>query len=176
MLIPGTKIRGLPGFLNFRNDSANERTTSFKHKNAGLFLQACVLVLSKSVSRVLYWMTIFLGCLLPVQLQPPCRKHAEQALSVFCAVLHRVGFTWPHGLPCAGELLPRLSILTAGKSRRRYLSVALALKSPSAAVSRCPALWCSDFPQMPAFRRRHPLPSGLLRKKAKTPYPLLPTA
>ena len=29
------------------------------------------------------------------------------------SVLHRVGFTWPPGLPDAGELLPRLSILTA---------------------------------------------------------------
>ena len=83
-----------------------------RQRKAGLFSQACFLVLSKSVSRVLYWMTIFLGCLLPVQLQPPCRKHAEQTLFVFYAVLHRVGFTWPHGLPCDGELLPRLSILT----------------------------------------------------------------
>ena len=28
------------------------------------------------------------------------------------SVLLRVGFTWPHSLLCAGELLPRLSILT----------------------------------------------------------------
>ena len=26
--------------------------------------------------------------------------------------LHRVGFTWQHGLPHSGELLPRLSTLT----------------------------------------------------------------
>ena len=29
----------------------------------------------------------------------------------------------------------------------RYISVALSLKSPSPAVNRHPALWCSDFPQ-----------------------------
>ena len=30
----------------------------------------------------------------------------------FFAVLLRIGFTWPHSLLCAGELLPRLSTLT----------------------------------------------------------------
>ena len=38
-----------------------------------------------------------------------------------------------------------LSTLTAGNPRR-YLSVALALGSPPAAVSSYPVLWCSDFP------------------------------
>ena len=42
-----------------------------------------------------------------------------------------------------GELLPRLSTLT---SKRRFISVALSLGSPPAAVSRYPALWGSDFP------------------------------
>ena len=56
----------------------------------------------------------------------------------FQSVLHRIGFTWQRSLLRSGELLPRLSILT-GKSRR-YLSVALSLKSPSAAVSSYPAL------------------------------------
>ena len=52
------------------------------------------------------------------------------------SVLHRIGFTWQRGSPRSGELLPRLSTLT-GKSRR-YLSVALSLGSPPAAVSRYP--------------------------------------
>ncbi len=53
------------------------------------------------------------------------------------AVLLRIGFAEPRGLPRAGELLPRLSTLTVA---RRYLSVALSLGSPPAAVSRysCP--------------------------------------
>ena len=54
------------------------------------------------------------------------------------SVLHRIGFTWQRGSPRSGELLPRLSTLT-GKIRR-YLSVALSLKSPSAAVSSYPVL------------------------------------
>ena len=69
------------------------------------------------------------------------------------SMLLRIGFTGPHGLPCAGELLPRLSTLTCRS--RRYISVALSLRSPSAAVSRYPALRSPDFPHacrnMPAI-------------------------
>ena len=80
------------------------------------------------------------------------RKHAGPAYR-FLSMLLRIGFTGPCGLPHAGELLPRLSTLTArwrsvcAQTLRRYLSVALSLRSPSAAVSRYPALWSSDFPQ-----------------------------
>ena len=52
-----------------------------------------------------------------------------------------------HGIPCyqdIGELLPRLSILTV--KIRRFISVALSLKSPSPDVIRHPVLCCSDFP------------------------------
>ena len=62
----------------------------------------------------------------------------------FQSVLLRIGFTGPHSLLRAGELLPRLSTLT--DKSRRYISVALSLRSPSAAVSRYPALRSSDFP------------------------------
>ena len=66
-----------------------------------------------------------------------------------------------HGILCyhnIGELLPRLSILTAGRrypkaySRpkssylRRFISVALSRRSPSPDVIRHPVLCCSDFP------------------------------
>ena len=66
-----------------------------------------------------------------------------------------------HSIPCyhsIGELLPRLSILTVNgltfksKSRlspsriRRFISVALSLKSPSPDVIRHPVQRCSDFP------------------------------
>ena len=67
-----------------------------------------------------------------------------------------------HGIPCyhdIGELLPRLSILTAngrlkkinaqGKTPsrlRRFISVALSRRSPSPDVIRHPVLCCSDFP------------------------------
>ena len=45
-----------------------------------------------------------------------------------------------------GELLPRLSILTLRMRVRRFISVALSLKSPSPDVIRHPVLCCSDFP------------------------------
>ena len=40
------------------------------------------------------------------------REAAEQAETLRWVLL-RIGFTWPHSLLCAGELLPRLSTLTA---------------------------------------------------------------
>ena len=60
------------------------------------------------------------------------------------SVLLRIGFAGPHSRLYAGELLPRLSTLTHVNGR--YISVALSLKLPSAAVSSYPALWSSDFP------------------------------
>ena len=38
--------------------------------------------------------------------------------------------------------------------KRRFISVALSLRSPSAAVSRYPALCCSDFPHNQRLRNR----------------------
>ena len=79
------------------------------------------------------------------------------------SVLHQVGFTWPDGLPPAGELLPRLSILACNeKLRQRFLSVALSLESPPPGVTRHPALWSSDFPHSCSSAR--PRLSGLLIK------------
>ena len=43
-------------------------------------------------------------------LQPPFETH--RAGVSFQSALHRIGFTWPHSLLRAGELLPRLSTLT----------------------------------------------------------------
>ena len=74
---------------------------------------------------------------------------AEQAYAP-AAVLLRIGFTWLCCLQHTGELLPRLSILT--KKSWRFISVALALKSPSADVICYPALWSSDFPHGTGFR------------------------
>ena len=72
------------------------------------------------------------------------------------SVLHQVGFTWPDGLPPAGELLPRLSILACNeKLRQRFLSVALSLESPPPGVTRHPALRSSDFPRGQDCPRDH---------------------
>ena len=71
-------------------------------------------------------------------------------------MLLRIGFTGPHSLLCAGELLPRLSTLTTRRTAWRYISVALSLGSPPAAVSSYPALRSSDFP-----RTRSPVPAAV---------------
>ena len=79
------------------------------------------------------------------------------------SILHQVGFTARASRQAAGELLPRLSILASSGEERtcpkasppftRSISVALSLKSPSPAVNRHPALWCSDFPHAPRRMR-----------------------
>ena len=81
-----------------------------------------------------------------------------------------------HGIPRyrgIGELLPRLSILTASRRRqkahskqklshkRRFISVALSLKSPSPDVIRHLVLRCSDFPH--DFLAKTPRPYNKLK-------------
>ena len=81
----------------------------------------------------------------------------EQPLAVALPLaLHRVRFTWQRTHARSGELLPRLSTLTC--FCRRYISVALARRSPSVDVINYPALRCSDFPQ----RINTPLPHDRL--------------
>ena len=75
------------------------------------------------------------------------------------SMLHRVGFTRPRGLPRCGELLPRLFTLT-GRSRRLF-SVALSLRSPSAAVSSYP---CSLMLGLSSFALTAPAAAWLTRK------------
>ena len=100
-----------------------------------------------------------------IWLKPPFEAHRANVLLL--SALHRIGFAGPHSLLCAGELLPRLSTLTVTavrqpyRSQRRYISVALSLGSPPAAVSRYPALRSSDFPQAGPFELR-PQPFKLL--------------
>ena len=76
------------------------------------------------------------------------QRTAEQAICP-TTVLLQTGFTRQICLHTRGELLPHLSILT---ENRRLFSVALSLRSPSAAVSRCSALWGPDFPRIKSFQ------------------------
>ena len=64
-------------------------------------------------------------------------------------VLLRIGFTFARCYHSAGELLPRLSILTP---KGRFISVALSRESPPADVIRYPALRSPDFPHIGTFR------------------------
>ena len=110
-----------------------------------------------SVSRVLSFKAIIcLRSALPQSFSHPSeyRRANDGTKFLPLSVLLRIGFAGPCGSPHAGELLPRLSTLTC--ISKRYISVALSLRSPSAAVSRYPALWSSDFPHaamLPATAR-----------------------
>ena len=103
---------------------------------------------SRPVSRVLsFKATICLGAPLPIRSSHPSERITPSKRGAFAplrSVLLRIGFAGQCGSPHAGELLPRLSTLT--RKSGRYISVALSLRSPSAAVSRYSALYCSDFP------------------------------
>ena len=119
------------------------------------------------------------------RLKPPVGAHRAN-VSLRSALL-RIGFAGPRCLQRAGELLPRLSTLTYGHrastgsrqkpSHRRYISVALSLGSPPAAVSRYPALRSSDFPhtRFPAYAAAQltqatSLPQNLSFVKRRLPY------
>ena len=106
--------------------------------------------MTRPVSRVLSRTIIYLGRKLPNQLSATFSRNIGPMRKNLSAVLLRIGFAEPCSCQHAGELLPRRSILTQ-KIFRRYISVALSLGSPPAAVSRYPALWSSDFPRANSF-------------------------
>ena len=65
---------------------------------------------SVTISRVLYWTVIYPGRALPHGSSD--RGGRGGPPSCLHCILHRVGFTSPACYQAAGELLPRLSILT----------------------------------------------------------------
>ena len=98
---------------------------------------------SRTVSRVLSFKAIIcLGKGLLLCSRHPLKFWPSKPLR---SVLLRIGFTGRKRLRCAGELLPRLSTLTGPKAGGISL-LHFPLRSPSAAVSRYPALRSPDFP------------------------------
>ena len=83
-----------------------------------------------------------------VQAMPRTRRAAA---CVLIRILHQMGFTARTSRQAVGELLPPFHPYRT--EMRRYISVALSLESPPPAVSRHPALWCSDFPHTIAGTR-----------------------
>ena len=65
---------------------------------------------SVTVSRVLYWTAIYPGRALP-RGSSDCGERGGPPTCLHC-ILHQVGFTSRTSYQAAGELLPRLSILT----------------------------------------------------------------
>ena len=101
--------------------------------------------MSKPVSRVLSCTVIYLGPASPQASSRHYRLSTEQMLRqavpidvasdrVYIAV-QSPALWWALTSP-----------FHPYRKNRRYISVALALESPPAAVSSCPALWCPDFP------------------------------
>ena len=92
---------------------------------------------------------IYLGPLLPKGSRDLTRKLDGPPNTFLCGLA-------PDGVYLAGLLPNRRCALTAPfhpylSEERRFISVALSLKSPPPAVSRHPALRCPDFPQTGPF-------------------------
>ncbi len=110
-----------------------------------------ILSTSKTVSRVLYLTVIYLDGLLPDRSSHLLRTAGQAVCPP--TVLLRIEFTASDSLQPMGELLPRLSTLTV--QVRRYISVALFLKSPSAGVTRYPCPVEPGLSSWQVFRRCH---------------------
>ena len=118
---------------------------------------------SKTVSRVLYLTVIYLDAPLPVRSSHPGSGRASLGAQSPCShtgvAPNRVYSDGYFHAP-SGELLPRLSTLTAkAQPWRRYISVALFLKSPSAGVTRYP---CPVEPGLSSRKGLSPLPRDCL--------------
>ena len=135
-------------------ECSNRTSDIYRCKDTGFKPVSLIYLMSKSVSRVLSWIIIYLGHTflhgsshLPGTGGPPY-------VPLRCC--SRWGLHRPASRHAAGELLPHLSTLTQSLMRdtshtERYISVALSLKSPSPGVTRHPALRSPDFPQIRPF-------------------------
>ena len=96
------------------------------------------------------WIIIYLGLLLPTA-SSDLPESKPGKLITFFLVLLRMGFT------CAPVVTNRAVVSYTAlppllpASRKRYISVALALESPPPDVIRHPALRSPDFPQTAPF-------------------------
>ena len=98
---------------------------------------------SVTISRVLYWTVIYPGHTSPYG-SSDCGERGGPPTCLPC-ILRRAGFTSRTSCQAAGELLPRLSILTAPKNGGLFL-----LHFPWSRLHRpltgALALWRPDFP------------------------------
>ena len=121
-----------------------------------------VLVMSKSVSRVLYLIIIYLRLYISARLKPPARDWRATIMSLCGVAPGGVYIDRQVTMPLVSSyltfppLLRELCKVTLYNHHlatlsQRYISVALSLKSPSPGVTRHPALWSPDFPQVRPF-------------------------
>ena len=113
-----------------------------------------ILYASKTVSRVLYSTVIYLDVLLPAR-----SSHLWEAAGPACCFHHGVA---PDRVYSDGRFRAVGCALTApfhpyrtGRPTRRYISVALFLKSPSAGVTRYPCPVEPGLSSWTAFRPAH---------------------
>ena len=140
---------------NYVTHKTNKNALLYNQKDVFSFKKADI---SLSVSRVLSCTVIYLGLSSPIS-SSDINGNLSDGQPYVTDAQSCSGWGL-HGIPRyrgIGELLPRLSILTADgklnayqseklKRLRRFISVALSLKSPSPDVIRHPVLCCSDFP------------------------------
>ena len=88
------------------------------------------------------------------RLKPPPRD-GRAGLCVPPRCCSGIEFTATDCSQPSGELLPRLSTLTGRRGVRRYISVALVLRSPPAGVTRYPCPAEPGLSSWVAFRRSH---------------------
>jgi len=107
---------------------------------------------SKPVSRVLYSIIIYLGQSLLIWLKPPARDWRATLTSLCGVAPDGVYRDRQVAMPLVSSYLtfPPLRLFRKPQ-KTRYISVALSLKSPSPGVTRHPALWSPDFPQIRPF-------------------------
>ena len=121
----------------------------YKEKNAERKFSVCV---TRPVSRVLSRTVIYLCSMSPYCSGDlsPCHPRIYVGPTNPYAVLLRIGFTASRSYLRFGWALT--SPFHPYRLSRRFISVALARKSPSADVISYPALWSSDFPHGTTFR------------------------
>ena len=110
----------------------------------------------KSVSRVLSWVIIYLGHMLPCVSSGPPEDGTGSSMVLFLALL-RIGLAMRRPLLSGRwSLTPPFHHYHIGC----MFSVALSRGLPQPAVSRYPALWSPDFPPVFSHRRSPNLPLG----------------
>ena len=155
------KQKSIPGRLIFCRERSSMSGSEYYKKQAPATCSAAgaIFFASKTVSRVLYLTAIYLGALLPTRSSHPGSGRAGLSGANPDApipVLLRIEFTATDSSQPSGALLPHLSTLTVtAKPQRRYISVALFLKSPSAGVTRYPCPVEPGLSSWTAFRPAH---------------------
>ena len=98
-----------------------------------------------SVSRVLYWATIYLDISSPICSSDYMKRDGQPHLLPYQSC---TGWGLQGGQVAKPPVSSYLAFPSLPRHARRFISVALSLESPPPDVIRHLALWCSDFPRV----------------------------